>query len=134
MNTSLQNLMDISNAEVLTLLASVEVNNDDDAIQIEDFMLQIREQIRDGRAYLKVIYSYFKVLLSQYEATIPKPVVDPIDSLRFLMEEHGDKQSDLSDVAPRSVISEILSGKRKLNKGHIERLSERYHVSPALFF
>jgi antitoxin component HigA of HigAB toxin-antitoxin module len=28
----------------------------------------------------------------------------------------------------------MLSGKRKLNAVHIEQLSKRFHVSPAVFF
>jgi HTH-type transcriptional regulator/antitoxin HigA len=52
-----------------------------------------------------------------------------------LMEQHGLKQKDLKDVfATPSIVSEVLSGKRELNKDHIERLSERFHVSPELFF
>ena len=42
------------------------------------------------------------------------------------MEQHGHRQSDLNDVAPRTVISEILNGKRQLNLGHIRRISEKY--------
>jgi HTH-type transcriptional regulator/antitoxin HigA len=34
----------------------------------------------------------------------------------------------------RSVISEVLSGKRNLSKKHIQGLSERFNVSPELFF
>jgi HTH-type transcriptional regulator/antitoxin HigA len=34
----------------------------------------------------------------------------------------------------RSIVSEVLSGKRDLNKDHIERLSARFHVSPEVFF
>jgi antitoxin component HigA of HigAB toxin-antitoxin module len=29
---------------------------------------------------------------------------------------------------------EVMNGKRDLNKTHIARLSERFHVSPELFF
>ena len=55
--------------------------------------------------------------------------------LRFLMEQHGLKQKDLVDVfGTASIVSEVLSGKRELNKEHIRRLSERFHVSPELFF
>jgi HTH-type transcriptional regulator / antitoxin HigA len=33
-----------------------------------------------------------------------------------------------------SILSEILHNKRALNKAHIEKLSERFQVSPAVFF
>ena len=59
----------------------------------------------------------------------------PLDVLRFLMDQHGLRQKDLVDVfgAP-SIVSEVLSGKRDLNKDHIKRLSARFHISPELFF
>jgi HTH-type transcriptional regulator / antitoxin HigA len=63
------------------------------------------------------------------------PRAQPLDALRFLMDQHGLKQKDLVDVfGTPSIVSEVLSGKRELNKDHIERLSERFHVSPELFF
>ena len=63
------------------------------------------------------------------------PRAGPLDVLRFLMDEHGLKQKDLADVfGTASIVSEVLSGKRELNKDHIKRLSERFHVSPELFF
>jgi HTH-type transcriptional regulator/antitoxin HigA len=63
------------------------------------------------------------------------PRAKPLDVLRFLMEQHDLLQKDLADVfGTRSIVSEVLSGKRDLNKDHIERLSARFHVSPELFF
>jgi len=51
------------------------------------------------------------------------------------MDQHSLRQKDLVDVfGTPSIVSEILSGKRELNKEHIKRLSERFHVSPELFF
>jgi transcriptional regulator with XRE-family HTH domain len=49
------------------------------------------------------------------------------------MEEHNLKQSDLPEVGSQGVVSEILSGKRKLNICKIKALSERFGVSPAVF-
>jgi HTH-type transcriptional regulator/antitoxin HigA len=63
------------------------------------------------------------------------PRANPLEALRFLMDQHGLKQKDLMDVfGTPSIVSEVLSGKRELNKDHIKRLSERFHVSPELFF
>jgi len=63
------------------------------------------------------------------------PKGKPLDVLRFLMEQHGLLQKDLADVfgTPR-IVSEVLNGKRELNKEQIARLSARFHVSPELFF
>ena len=59
----------------------------------------------------------------------------PLDVLRFLMEQHHLQQKDLADVfGTPSIVSEVLNGKRELNKEQIGRLSARFHVSPELFF
>lgn len=63
------------------------------------------------------------------------PQAKPLEVLDFLMDQHGLRQKDLVDVfGTPSVVSEVLSGKRELNKTRIRRLSERFHVSPAVFF
>jgi HTH-type transcriptional regulator / antitoxin HigA len=38
------------------------------------------------------------------------------------------------DLGGESMVSEVLSGKRKLNAGQIEQLSRRFRVSRAVFF
>ena len=63
------------------------------------------------------------------------PKASPLEVIIFLMDQHGLKQKDLVDVfGTPSVISEVLGGKRDLNKEHISRLSKRFGVSPELFF
>ena len=57
----------------------------------------------------------------------------PMNALKALMEEHGFKQSDLSEIGSQGVVSEILSGKRQLNVRQIKMLSKRFKVSPAVF-
>ena len=58
-----------------------------------------------------------------------------MDVLRFLLEQNGLSHRDIaSELASESTVSLILSGKRQLNRAHIERLSERFHVSPVVFF
>ena len=51
------------------------------------------------------------------------PVLDvgPLDIIRHLMEEHSLRQKDLADVfGTESIVSDVLNGKRELNKEHIE--------------
>lgn len=63
------------------------------------------------------------------------PKAPPLVVVEFLMEQHGLKQKDLADIfGTPSIVSEVMNGKRELNKEHIRRLSERFHVSPELFF
>lgn len=58
-----------------------------------------------------------------------------IEALEELMAANGLKQKNLIDIfGTPSIISEVLSGKRKLTTEHIRKLSHRFHVSPELFF
>jgi HTH-type transcriptional regulator/antitoxin HigA len=76
------------------------------------------------------------LLIEKYEQDrYPLPEADPIQVLRFLMEQHHLKQRDLApEFGTESIVSEVMNGKRKLNKDHIQKLSARFHVSPAVFF
>jgi len=59
----------------------------------------------------------------------------PIEVLQELMEANGLRQKDLVDVfATPSIVSEVLHGKRSLTTDHIKRLSQRFNVSPEVFF
>ena len=73
-------------------------------------------------------------LIKDYEdSNIPEPDADPIDCLKFLMEEHNLKPSDLPKMGNQEVVSDILSGKKPLTVKQIKALSERFNVSPAVF-
>ena len=61
------------------------------------------------------------------------PKAEPRDVLRFLMEQHGLNQEDLSDCAPQSRISEILAGKREISKENAKRFARRFNVHGDLF-
>lgn len=59
----------------------------------------------------------------------------PLEIVAELMEANDLRQKDLVDVfGTESVVSEVLNGKRELNKDHIKRLIARFNVSPELFF
>lgn len=73
-------------------------------------------------------------LIKDYEdRNIPEPEADAIGCLKFLMEEHNLKPSDLQEIGSQEVVSEILCEKKQLNVRQIKALSERFNVSPAVF-
>ena len=60
---------------------------------------------------------------------------DGVSILKHFMNEFDLKQKDFQDeIGSQGVVSEILRGKRQLNRKQIEKLSEKFHVSPAIFF
>ncbi|MDE1475794.1 helix-turn-helix domain-containing protein [Xenorhabdus bovienii] len=57
-----------------------------------------------------------------------------VAALRVLMDQHGLTYSDLQEeIGSKSLISQILSGKRSLTIIHIKALSERFNVRPDIF-
>lgn len=63
----------------------------------------------------------------------PMPEASGAEVLRFLMEEHGLRQSDMVEVGSQGVVSEVLNGKRTLNIRQIRALAIRFNVSPRAF-
>ncbi|MDD5036291.1 MAG: transcriptional regulator [Methylococcaceae bacterium] len=63
----------------------------------------------------------------------PLPSADPAGMLAFLMEQHGLSQSDLPEVGSQGVMSELLSGKRKLNLRQVKALAQRFGVGMGAF-
>ena len=64
---------------------------------------------------------------------VPIPAAKPAAVLKFLMQEHDLRQSDLPEIGSQGVVSEVLTGKRELNARQIKRLAKRFNVSPAVF-
>lgn len=55
--------------------------------------------------------------------------------LRALMDQYQLKTTDFKEeIGGKSMVSMILSGTRQLSKDHIDALSRRFKISPALFF
>ena len=51
-----------------------------------------------------------------------------------LMEQHDLKQSDFrKEIGTQGVVSEILSGSRKINARQAKALAKRFGVSPVVF-
>jgi HTH-type transcriptional regulator/antitoxin HigA len=76
------------------------------------------------------------VLIDAYEEEeYPMRAASPLEVLQGLMSANNLRQKDLAPLlGTESIVSEVLSGKRPLTKRHIEKLSERFNVSPAVFF
>lgn len=82
---------------------------------------------------------YAQVLLTLIEAYEEEhhsiPGASPAEVLRTLMDAHNLIQKDLASIfGSESVVSDVLHNKRVINRNHIEKLSKRFNVSPAVFF
>ena len=104
----------------------------DEAVQMVDSLLDRRNLAPEEEDYLEVLGD----LIKQYESeSHPMPPVADAEMLRHLIEAKGVSQTELSQATGMadSTISEILKGKRSLNRNHIGKLARYFNVSPNVF-
>ena len=73
-------------------------------------------------------------LIEEYENDhFIQPNSEPIEVLKFLMQENNLTQKDLNILGSQGVVSEILNGKRDLNVRQIKLLEDKFKISPSVF-
>jgi HTH-type transcriptional regulator / antitoxin HigA len=66
---------------------------------------------------------------------VEMPRLDGIELIRELLDDNQLPQRALVNIfGTDSIVSEVLSGRRELQRKHIEGLAEFFRVSPAAFF
>ena len=70
------------------------------------------------------------ILIDQYEnENFPIDLPDPIEAIKFRMEQMGLKQKDLAEIVGfKSRVSEIMNKKRKLTLDMIRKLNTQLHI------
>ncbi len=113
-------------------LASIQ--NDaqlDDAIAKLDRLLDQPELSRGGRLYLDALTDLVEVYESRQ---VELPPVSGVEILHHLMEANDLQQKDLIPFfGSKSIVSEVLKGKRPLALGHIVKLSEHFGLPVDVF-
>ena len=118
--------------DALPHVIHTDAENDRSTAVLEGLLRKKRRTAEEKR-----LAELLTLLIEEFERrqyALPRQA-GPVDLLRHLMDSNGLRQVDLLDVfGTASVVSEVLSDKRELSKAHIAKLSERFHLSPALFF
>lgn len=102
-----------------------------------DQELERAEQIVNGRLSPEEekLLELVSDLIEKYEDEhYPVPSSEPVDVLRFLMDDRGLKQSDLLPIFGSSgIASEVVNGKRSISKAQAKKLAVFFNVSVELF-
>ncbi|MDP2715783.1 type II toxin-antitoxin system HigA family antitoxin [Rheinheimera sp.] len=107
--------------------------------QYDELLALMDELVEDYDANQLLIDLLFPVL-QEYEETAERFKVfnqriedlEPgIAMLRLLIDQHGLTQSE--EIGGKSLVSQMLSGKRSLTLGHIRALSKRFGIPVAMF-
>ena len=92
---------------------------------------------RDNLSAAEEDFAHLLILvIEEYEKKqFPIRNASPVEVLQELISANDLRQRDLAPLfGSESIVSEVLSGKRSLNVQQIKKLSERFNVSPAVFF
>jgi HTH-type transcriptional regulator / antitoxin HigA len=104
----------------------------DRAIAMIDTLLDQDKRTGDEEDYLDVLSDLVEKYEDEHD---PMPPVSGAEMLRFLIESQATRQTEVATETgiAESTISEILAGKREMNRKHIEALSRHFHVNPTVF-
>ena len=111
----------------------IESEADFIAVQhVVDTLLDASQLSIEQRKYLNLL----GMIIHEYEErTVEVPDIHGVELLNVLIEEWGLKQKELVPIfKTESIASAVINGHRQLTVEHIEKLSEFFHVSPAVFF
>ena len=101
-------------------------------LSVLDKLASKENPTRDEEKYAAVLMTLIEAYEEEHHSI---PDAGPVEILRTLMDANSLRQKDLVPIfGSESIVSEVLHKKRDLNKAHIEKLSKRFHVSPAAFF
>lgn len=101
------------------------------AITVIDRLVERDDLAASEQDYLDVLVD----LVERYEQEhVVLPRVSSVDVLRHLMEENELQQVDLVALfGSKSIVSEVLSGKRRLSLNHIRKLSAYFGLPADVF-
>lgn len=105
----------------------------ENAQELSDRLAVLDQRTKDQEDYLETL----STLMEKYEeehSPIETKKLDPIETLRYLMEEQEMSASELGRVlGNRQLGAAVLRGDRTLSKANILRLSEHFRVGAGVF-
>ncbi len=110
------------------------INSDQELGNALSLVESLIDRKHTGETHLSTIIESLGDSIEKYEKKYPVENLSNIEILTFLMDQNNHRQVDLYDIAAKSDISNILSGKKQLNINHIKKLCKKYNVSPDIFF
>lgn len=116
------------------------ISNEGEYHQALDLMDELVEEYDLYKPLIEILSHTIKVWedeaeeFAEFNASV-NALDDGVATLKTIMDQYHLKADDLKDViGGKSLVSMILNGSRQLTKDHIQAISNKYNVSPALFF
>ena len=109
-------LVDYSTS-VATLIqyTSAPIESEEEVLERAEVMDQMMNAAKHENDIVLVFINAIADRIEEFESNMEMPFISIPERLRGLMEIKNLKQSDFKDIAPQSVISDILNGQREVN-------------------
>lgn len=110
------------------------IHSDEECERLTSELMRL-DELDKPRLEEKELAELLTVLIEEYEERrYPVRKSTPQQVLRHLMEARDLTQKDLWKVfGSKGIASEVLNGKRSVNKTHAKKLAQLFHASPELF-
>jgi HTH-type transcriptional regulator/antitoxin HigA len=121
--------------ELIHLFPLRPIRSDDELDAAVAVIHSLIDQDRMNKAELDYLDVLDRLVEKYEDATIPLTPVSDADMLRSFLDSHRITQAELAKATgiAESTVSEVLAGKRKLNRGQIGKLARYFHVDPSVF-
>lgn len=121
--------------EILTRKLPHPIHDETEADRVRDEIQSLVRTFPRSEGEEEYLALLGQLLIAWENGRHETPTVPGVEMLRCLIEDNGMKQSELVGpvFASPGIVSEILSGKRKLTVSHMKKLAEFFHTSPEIF-
>lgn len=120
---------------VITLMSytSTPIESENEVIERAEVMDQIMDMAKHENDLVLVFANAIADRIEEFEHKIEMPVTSVAERLRSLMDIKQLKQSDLKEIAPQSVISDILNNKREVNLKQAKGFASYFNLPIEMF-
>lgn len=115
-------------ADELFRYTSMPIESESEVLERAEVMDYLTDLATHDNDIVLVFANSIADRIEEFEKQMDMPKVSVAERLRLLMDSKSVKQKDLKNVAPQSVISEILNGKRNVNLKQAKGLSTFFNL------
>lgn len=122
-------------AELLAMALPVKIETEEQHERMLAFADKLIDKDKQRSTEEEALLKLLVHLIQEFELRVFQPEeATPLEVLTELMDARGLKQSDLWPVLnSKSIVSEIVNGKRGISKANAKALAEYFHVPVAVF-
>ncbi len=127
-------LVDYSTSvSTLVRYTSTQIESENEVLERAEVMDELMDMAKHENDIVLIFANAIADRIEAFESAMDMPSIPVPERLRGLMEIKNLTQGDLKEVAPQSVISDILNGKRKVNLKQAKGFAQYFNLPVDMF-